>query len=575
MRFRAPRSLSPPSPQRKHRHSSTFGLNSSSESDDESDADSDSGDSVPESDSDSDSFCYASETIPSNPKQPSSRPSHVEDTIAAIRLRTRHHDPYEEWEREMKKESLRAARKNYSDAQANFHRYQSQRQLEESRRLAAAFKQDETQILKALDGWRLDQQAHENHLREMLNERNERLWGRIEASIKLEQDKVQARLDEERRIKEETERKRREQEERKRQEEERKREEEQRRKWEEDEAKRKQEEEQRKLREEKEAAAREAKERDEKLKSEAENRKAAGMTTSEDDWEEARKNLHITKTQGTRFVKANPSFKRIWNEGRRSITAKIGQLTNDDTDYQPSVSILLPQTGAVPPPIYTALLSTLAKALVLQAETEITAEKRSAIPLAQTTFNCLEQLEGFSEVLFAKMNQRIGPWVIPCPIPEKDFDGRAWKDDTEARKMQGYRLGEDGAVVETQNEYTDRVKGVMRLYFSVLKIVPRKAPLKKMFQLPRYWTWMARMLGSRTLLATPVGAEILFIALEVLGADALQIWGYQFVKMLHLIYDGATDGLGDGKLLGGSSPDGIAARARVKLEVESIMSGVR
>lgn len=49
--------------------------------------------------------------------------------------------------------------------------------------------------------------------------------------------------------------------------------------------------------------------------------------------------------------------------------------------------------------------------------------------------------------------------------------------------------------------------------------------------------------------------------------------------MLNLIYDGATEGLGltQGKLqlLGGSSPDGIAARARVKLEVESIISEVR
>lgn len=63
------------------------------------------------------------------------------------------------------------------------------------------------------------------------------------------------------------------------------------------------------------------------------------------------------------------------------------------------------------------------------------------------------------------------------------------------------------------------------------------------------------------------------VALEVLGADALQIWGYQFVKMLRVIYDASTEGLGGGKVLGGTTPDGIAARARVKLEVESIMKG--
>ncbi|KAF9062977.1 hypothetical protein BDP27DRAFT_1393990 [Rhodocollybia butyracea] len=567
MRFSAPRSVSP-SPERRprkpkpkprddninhasRRHTSTFGLNSSSEeSESELELESDSGESVPESE---DSFCYASESEvpppPSKPKRLSSRPSHIEDTIAAIRLRTRHYDPYEEWEREMKKDSLRAAHKNYNDAQAKFTQTQNQRQLEQSRRLAAQFKQDELQILQKIDHLRIQQQTNEKTLQQRLNERNA-----------LEQDRVQARLDAEEKKRREEEERRMEEERKKRLEEERiqrEREEEQRKKAEEqrkrDEEQRKKDEEERRLREEQEAALREARERDERLKAEAESRKAAGMTTYADDWKEARKNLQILKTQGTRVVKTNSTLKPLWSAGRRAITAKIGQLTNDEPTINrvssQLIEILLPPLAPIPPPVYTALLSSLAKALVLQAETEITAEKRSAIPLAQVTFNCLERLEGFSEVLYAKMTQRIGPWLVPCPIPEKDFDGRAWKDAGEIRLMQG-------------------------LYFEVLKIVPRQGPMKRMFQLPRYWTWMARMLGARTLLATSVGAEVLFIALDVLGADALQIWGHQFVKLLRLVYDGASEGLGDGKLMGGTSPDGIAARARVKLEVENIMRGI-
>jgi len=30
----------------------------------------------------------------------------VEDTVAAIRLRTRHHDPYEEWEQQTRKDAF-------------------------------------------------------------------------------------------------------------------------------------------------------------------------------------------------------------------------------------------------------------------------------------------------------------------------------------------------------------------------------------------------------------------------------------------------------------------------------------
>ena len=31
---------------------------------------------------------------------------HVEDTVAAIRLRMRHHDPYEEWEQQTRKDAF-------------------------------------------------------------------------------------------------------------------------------------------------------------------------------------------------------------------------------------------------------------------------------------------------------------------------------------------------------------------------------------------------------------------------------------------------------------------------------------
>lgn len=39
------------------------------------------------------------------PRSPAER-RHVEETVAAIRLRTRHHDPYEEWEKQARKDAL-------------------------------------------------------------------------------------------------------------------------------------------------------------------------------------------------------------------------------------------------------------------------------------------------------------------------------------------------------------------------------------------------------------------------------------------------------------------------------------
>lgn len=65
-------------------------------------------------------------------------------------------------------------------------------------------------------------------------------------------------------------------------------------------------------------------------------------------------------------------------------------------------------------------------------------------------------------------------------------------------------------------------------------------------------------------------------ALEVGGADALKYWGHQWAKLLGLIYESATAGIPghDGRLIGGKSGEGTAARVRVQLEVERLLSQV-
>ena len=56
----------------------------------------------------------------------------------------------------------------------------------------------------------------------------------------------------------------------------------------------------------------------------------------------------------------------------------------------------------------------------------------------------------------------------------------------------------------------------------------------------------------------------LLAALDVGGMEAKFIWGNQWVKLLELLYEGATIGVGRavGKLLGRQTPEGKAARAR-------------
>lgn len=167
-----------------------------------------------------------------------------------------------------------------------------------------------------------------------------------------------------------------------------------------------------------------------------------------------------------------------------------------------------------PEEIYLPLLSSLAKAILLQAETEVTATKAAAIPLAQVTKNLLGTLPHFEDVLFAKLVQRVGGWGVPTSIPRADVGAATPFDEAALRKAMGYRDSADGW--ETQGDYVQRVAGIMRVYFLVLMGDGGVGkPLGRAWQTPRYWGYFARMLGGgvgggNAGVESAVAAEVLF-----------------------------------------------------------------
>jgi nucleoporin GLE1 len=174
--------------------------------------------------------------------------------------------------------------------------------------------------------------------------------------------------------------------------------------------------------------------------------------------------------------------------------------------------------------VYSALCYSLAKAILLQAETEVTAEKRSAIPLARVAFNLMTTLEVFPDMFWAKLVQRMGGWAIPCIIPDADVDGRAWSTgekrpgrggEKEKWRVMGYRMNQSSGngEFEAQGEYSSRVSGIMRVYWEILKVqlmFPHQAPPDGPFVISRYWMWFSRLLEERPLLETAVGAELIY-----------------------------------------------------------------
>ncbi|KAI0315080.1 GLE1-like protein-domain-containing protein [Amylostereum chailletii] len=565
MRFGVPLSRSP-SPVRRCVKFSTYGLYSSSSSSEDDAQGSVGSDSDFNDDNDESSSLSISQrsAIPLASRSPAafSPPErhHVEDTVAAIRLRTRHHDPYEEWEKQTRKDAFHTARREHTTAHARHRAALSAARARETQQLQALSAQEVSSVSSLLSSLRLRHQTEEKTALEQQSASDKARWARIEATIQAEEEKVRVRQEAERKAKEEEERRekeaalKRELEEKKKREEEEK---EKRRQEEEREKKRQEEEEARKHEEEERRQA-------EELQKQEGERMQLGMTTPDRDWREARHTLKVLKGDPMRTVKADPQLKKLWNENRRKITPRIGQLTKDDqsiVDTSQHILQIFHQNPALPRPVYFALLSSLSKAFILQAETEVTAEKRSARPLAFTAARLVGTLDGFADVLWAKLVQRTGGWCVPCSVPSEDSDGTPFDKDG-WMKAKG-RRNDEGA-----SEFAARVAGIMRVYFWILHAPVTGTPLFRPLQRPKFWAYFARMISQPRLLAEPLAAELLSVALDVGGAEAKYVWGKQWVKMLELLYDAVT---GEEKKIGGTTSEGHATRVRLQLEIERAM----
>ncbi|KAI9511977.1 GLE1-like protein-domain-containing protein [Russula earlei] len=573
MRFSARAHSPSPSPVRRRR-SLSYGLQSSLYSSSSSEA------ADAQTDSSSESEEYSSDASRSSPvperavrrtsrlstssssrlagTQTPSVHAQVDDTVAAIRLRTRHHDPYEEWTKRTRREAFKTARRTVASAQSQWDAVQAASRERDVERQGAALKQDADMIAKSLAELSIRQSKDETEKGIQWNDKRKSRQAKTEDVIRSEEEKLRVREMMERRVREEAERIRKEAE--------KAAIEEQRKK--DDAAKAAKEAEEAKARAEEEEAAKKEAERTEQaraqqaLEGQATERNALGMTMPDEDWREARFALKQLKSGPIARVKANRESKKMWNEIRRKITPRVGQLTNDlqvIMNISQQLVQILRSSFASNSDVYHASLSSLAKAILLQAETEVTAEKRSAKPLAQLTFNSMNALDGFSAVFWAKLCQRTGGWAIPAPVPSKDADGTPF---TPATRMKASGLRE-----ETSPDHVARVAGIMRVYFSLLLIPPTSA-LSREFHMPRLWTFIARLVGQPALLQSSLATELLSVALEVGGSHARDAWGSQWIKLMALLYEGVMT---DPSPLGGSGPDTRASRVRLQLEIERVM----
>ncbi|EJD07877.1 uncharacterized protein FOMMEDRAFT_164723 [Fomitiporia mediterranea MF3/22] len=510
----------------------------------------------------------------------------VLETVASVRNHSRHVDPYEEWESQMRRNAFLTARRQQASVLHEMREKQRQNHLKNQQQFNFIRTKELEFLQISMEKHRNITLNAENQLRERWKERDRKLWERIELAIKEEEDKLRATQEAERQAREENERKMREMEEKtKKEEEERKKaEEEKRQKVVAEKLRRDMEETEKQEKEEK------AKLDKTRVHGLLELREKSGLLSCEDMWKVGLRCLKYLRSETMRAVKGPrppdpepagyqapppPPLKKLWSAQRRKITPKIGQLTDDPEQIariSEELKAIVAPIPNMPRPeeaqcLHHALLASFAKAVVAQAETEVTAHKAQAGPLARVAVSLISAYPALGDIFWARLCARAGCWA--AGVEPEVVENEQWQTlpDKEKRKRWGAR--ED----ENLEEKMTRISGILRLYFSMMFIsvtVPMKEPMPMAFRPARFWLYLSQLLDNQKMIEKPVAPEIIYVALDEGGVHAKTIWGKQFIKMLQFIYEGIQGE--DKQRFGGSDVLAQASRARCILEIEKIMT---
>ncbi|CAE7150194.1 unnamed protein product [Rhizoctonia solani] len=489
----------------------------------------------------------------------------VDAFLSAVKLRSRI-DPIEEYQN-----AERAAIKNIHPPAPSLPHLSHMLAQSHSALQAKRNAEEMAAVLGMVERLDIQTKGQEEEGLRRVKEGNRGMWEGIEGAIRRDEEKK--RLEEERKKQEEE--KRRQDEERKRAElkaaDDRKKAEEEKKKQErEQEERRKKEEVEKEKAEELARKAAQEKEAQEKAAKEAQASQASAKALpAMQEWENAwTERTELKKL--TRAVEENAELRSVAGKLRRKLRTRVGQVTNSHSELEKladAIHEIIAPSPAHPTPVYTALLSALSKYLLLQAETEVTAKLPTAYPLARLVWLVVARGHGkLWEILWARFVGRTGGWGVAVHLTR-----RPGTSDTEWRKIIGRELegkndpDDKPPTLETTSQYTDRMVGQLALYAALLQTspIPSQIQLESIpppFRLPKLWTWLARVLNSAELLASPSAPQCLSVVLEVAGDRLAEAYGGQFGKLIKAVGEVVSKGVG------GESETG--ARVRLGLMVE-------
>ncbi|CDK28265.1 unnamed protein product [Kuraishia capsulata CBS 1993] len=371
--------------------------------------------------------------------------------------------------------------------------------------------------------------------------------------------KIESILAERRRVREErAEKLRREAEEAKRCEEEKKRQEEEARRKEEELERKEQE---RLRKEEEERAAKKAQEEAEKAQKEKEmqEHQAQELVRKEEEkrlrMEAAKKEAESKKSsynfeaisaefvqykQDILDIKADvveamnkdKDLKKLVNQHKRKINPKFGQLTHTLPQLRKITSeiVALVEQTKNNILVFKWILNFMAKAIVSQAETEVTVSPGASLPLGMLALHLTIVFPEFRYFLMARFVKKC-PYVIgyTCDI-----------DTDEGRIRMGWKRSSDQRW-EAETKYNERVGGICTLFSAMTRlrldpsIVPQAQGAKHPFPISHGWRLVSRMLNLPLNLLQNTHFVIANDWWDASAAEFVMAYGKQANKILELM----------------------------------------
>lgn len=175
---------------------------------------------------------------------------------------------------------------------------------------------------------------------------------------------------------------------------------------------------------------------------------------------------------------------------------------------------------------YCTLL--IAKKFVSQADTMIASNVQAAYPIAACLVALWQKFPDLGKLFLFNMYKEC-PYLVPYFIPQ--LEGQNMEDYV---KSLGYRYSE--GVIEKQDMYLKRMKGIARLYSAVLISRPRRnETTPNPHNIENGWNWITNLLNLDPI--PDICSTLILEFLQTAGAMCFKVYGKQFIKLLKSLQD--------------------------------------